>query len=299
MTTELDFFTRTFLPSQLQTMQLMNNYLTRKIDYLQPDITNAYDELPVWSAPFGLLLLDNFPIGEYTDYLDIGCGTGFPLLEIAQRLGNNCKSVGIDPWTEAVKRTQTKIDTLQLDNISILEGDASDIPFPANHCDLITSNLGINNFEHPDNVLSECHRVLKTNGSLCLTTNLTGTFAEFYDLYRETLIELGFEKYLPQFNEHIQHRGTEESVKILIENNGFKIKNSVRSIYKMRFLNGSAFLNNSFIILGFISSWINMFQENDKPVFFDRFEHNLNEYSKKLGELILSIPMYYIECQKK
>jgi len=277
----------------------MDSYLTKKLDYLQPDITNAYDELPVWSAPFGLVLLDNFPIGEYTNYLDIGCGTGFPLLEIAQRLGNNCKSVGIDPWSEAVKRVQTKIDTLRLENISILEGDASDIPFPSNHFDLITSNLGINNFEHPDLVLSECHRVLKTKCSLCLTTNLTGTFAEFYDLYLETLIELGFEKYMPQFNEHVQHRGTEESVKILIENNGFNIKNTIKSIYKMRFLNGTAFLNNSFIIRGFINPWITMFQEKDRAVFFDRFEHNLNEYSKKLGELTLSIPMYYIECQKK
>ena len=278
---------------------MTNNYLTKKIDYLQSDITNAYDDLPVWSAPFGLLLLDNFPIGEYTDYLDIGCGTGFPLLEIAQRLGNNCQSVGIDPWTEGVKRTQTKINTFQLENITIIEGDASDISFPANHFDLITSNLGINNFAHPDKVLSECYRVLKTNGSLCLTTNLTGTFTEFYDLYYETLLELGFVKYLPQFNEHVLHRGTEESVKKLIDSNGFKIKNTVSSIYKMRFLNGSAFLNHSNIILGFIKSWINMFEETDKKVFFDRFEGKLNEYSKKLGELKLTIPMYYIECQKK
>ena len=278
---------------------MTNNYLTKKIDYLQSDITNAYDDLPVWSAPFGLLLLDNFPIGEYTDYLDIGCGTGFPLLEIAQRLGNNCQSVGIDPWTEGVKRTQTKSNTFQLENITIIEGDASDISFPANHFDLITSNLGINNFAHPDKVLSECYRVLKTNGSLCLTTNLTGTFTEFYDLYYETLLELCFVKYLPQFNEHVLHRGTEESVKKLIDSNGFKIKNTVSSIYKMRFLNGSAFLNHSNIILGFIKSWINMFEETDKKVFFDRFEGKLNEYSKKLGELKLTIPMYYIECQKK
>jgi len=277
---------------------MTNNYLTKKIDYLQSDITNAYDDLPVWSAPFGLLLLDNFPIGEYTDYLDIGCGTGFPLLEIAQRLGNTCHSVGIDPWTEGVKRTQTKINTFQLENITIIEGDASDISFPANHFDLITSNLGINNFAHPDKVLSECYRVLKTNGSLCLTTNLTGTFTEFYDLYYETLLELCFVKYLPQFNEHVLHRGTEESVKKLIDSNGFKIKNTVSSIYKMRFLNGSAFLNHSNIILGFIKSWINMFEETDKKVFFDRFEGKLNEYSKKLGELKLTIPMYYIECQK-
>jgi len=277
----------------------MNNYLNKKIDYLQPEITNTYDELPLWSSPFGLLLLDNFPIGEYSDYLDIGCGTGFPLLDIAQRLGCNCHSVGIDPWTEAVKRTQTKIDTLQLENISVVEGDASAILFPNDHFDLITSNLGINNFENPDKVLTECHRVLKTNASFCLTTNLTGTFSEFYEVYNETIIELGFEKYIPQLNEHVKHRGTEESVRELLDRNGFNIKKEVKSIYTMRFLNGTTFLNNSFTILGFINSWRNMFEETDKQTFFESFEKNLNIVSKRKGELKLTIPMMYVECVKK
>jgi len=277
----------------------MENYLTRKIDYLQPDITNTCDELPLWSSPFGLLLLDNFPIGEYSNYLDIGCATGFPLLEIAQRLGSKCNSVGIDPWTEAVKRTKTKIDTLQLENISIIESDASNISFPNDHFDLITSNLGINNFENPNKVLAECHRVLKTNASLCLTTNLTGTFSEFYEVYNETISELCFEKCLPQFNEHVNHRGTEESVRELLDSNGFKIKTEVKSIYKMRFLNGTTFLNHSFVILGFINSWRNMFEETEKQTFFETFERNLNRLSKSKGELKLTIPMLYLECTKK
>src|ERR1035437_177098 len=277
----------------------MKNYLNKKIDYLQPDITNTCDELPLWSSPFGLLLLDNFPMGDYSNYLDIGCGTGFPLLEIAQRLGNNCNSVGIDPWTEAVKRTKTKIDTLQLENISIVESDASNISFPNDHFDLITSNLGINNFEEPNKVLDECHRVLKTNASLCLTTNLTGTFSEFYDVYKDTLHELGLEKYLPAFMEHVNHRGTEESVRELLVVNGFLIKNEVQSTYTMRFLNGTTFLNHTFIILGFINSWRNMFDETDKQTFFDALERNLNAYSKSKGELKLTIPLLYLECIKK
>jgi len=277
----------------------MTTYLNKKIDYLQSDITNICDELPLWSSAFGLLLLDNFPIGEYSNYLDIGCATGFPLIEIAQRLGNKCISVGLDPWTEAVKRTATKINTLQLENISVIEGDASIVPFPNQLFDLITSNLGINNFEHPDKVVSECHRVLKQNGSLCLTTNLTGTFTEFCEVYRETLHELGFEKYLIPFEEHVNHRGTEASVKELLDTHDFKIKTSIRSTYNMRFLNGSAFLNHSFIIMAFLGSWKNMFDEKDKQIFFDTFEKNLNALSRSKGELKLTIPMLYLECVKK
>jgi len=277
----------------------MDNYLNRKLDYLLPDITNAYDELPLWSSAFGLLLLDNFPIGEYSNYLDIGCATGFPLIDIAQRLGNKCSSVGIDPWTEAVKRAKTKIDTLQLDNITIIEGDASTIDYPDDYFDLITSNLGINNFEKPLTVLKECNRVLKTNSSFSLTTNLTGTFNEFYKIFTDTIKELGLEKYLPKLNEHINHRGTEESTIELLEKSGFIIKNKIKSKYKMRFLNGTTFLNNSFTIIGFIDSWRNLFPETEKRNFFNRLELRLNEYSKKQGELKLTIPMLYIECKKR
>jgi arsenite methyltransferase len=277
----------------------MSNYLNKKIYYLQPDITNTCDELPLWSSAFGLLLLDNFPIGEYSNYLDIGCATGFPLIEMAQRLGNKCTSVGMDPWMEAVKRTATKINTLQLENISVLEGDASIIPFPNRHFDLITSNLGINNFECPAKVVSECHRVLNQNGSLCLTTNLTGTFTEFYEVYRETLYELGFEKYLTPFEEHVKHRGTEASVTELLNTHDFQIKNIVRSTYNMRFLNGSAFLSHSFIIMAFLGSWKNMFDERDKQTFFETFEKNLNALSKSKGEFKLTVPMLYLECVKK
>lgn len=276
----------------------MNTYLHRKLDYLQPEITNVYDELPVWSSAFGLMLLENFPIGKYSNYLDIGCATGFPLLMIAQRLGSNCKSIGIDPWKEAVKRTQTKIDTLQLEHVKIIEGDASNLNFPNEHFDLITSNLGINNFEKPLDVLIECKRVIKTNSSLCLTTNLTGTFSEFYEIFIKTIHELGYEKYMPKLNEHINHRGTEQSIVDLIEKSGFIVEKSIKSEYKMRFFNGTAFLNDSFTIVGFIDSWRNLFNEKDKQTFFDTFEQNLNEYSKINGELKLTIPMLYLECKK-
>jgi len=276
----------------------MENYLTRKLDWQLENVTNQYDELPLWSSPFGLLLLDNFPIDEYENYLDIGFGTGFPLIDISQRLGSKCKAYGIDQWKAAFKRTESKISTIKSENITLIEGDASGISFPDNFFDLITSNLGINNFENPLEVLSECSRVLKPTGSLCFTTNTSGTFSEFYKIYGDTINELQFEKYLSKLDDHINHRGTEDSIRKLCEKSGLIITRTIKSNYTMRFLNGSAFLNHSFTIVGFVDSWRNMFDPKDKLIFFDRFEKNLNDYSKLQGELKLTIPMLYVECKK-
>lgn len=278
----------------------MKNYLSKKLNYLDRDITNVCDELGLWASPFGIMLLDNFPIKNYQNYLDIGCGTGFPLIEIASRIGSECKAaVGIDPWAEAVKRAQGKIEVLQLDNISVIEGNAEDINFPDDYFDLITSNLGINNFEAPSKVMNESYRTLKQGGTFCATTNLTGTFDEFYNLFRETLFELKLEKYLLGLDNHINHRGTEKSSVELFENSRFKIIRTIKSEYQMRFYNGSAFLNHPFIIIGFIDAWRNMFEDIDKQIFFDVFERRLNEYANQQGELKLTIPMLYIEARKE
>ncbi len=276
----------------------MKKYLTKTLDWKEEKIAQLYDELPLWSSPFGLLLLDNFPIGEYENYLDIGFGTGFPLIDISQRLGENCEATGIDIWGAAIKRAKNKIETIGLKNINIIEADASSIPFSENHFDLITSNLGTNNFDNPEKVLAECYRVLKNNSSLCTTSNLAGTFNEFYDIFEETLKELGFTQYCKKLEEHIAHRGTISSKKDLIYESGFKIVKQLESNYTMRFLNGTTFLNHSFTIVGFIESWRNMFEEYEKEIFFKRFESNLNDYSKSKGELKLTIPTVYFECKK-
>ena len=277
----------------------MKGYLSKQLDWHSKDVTNQYDELPYWSAPFGTLLLDNFPLGHYSQYLDIGCGTGFPLIDITQRLGNECQSYGIDPWHEAICRAKAKIQAIGIDNIELLEQDASALPFQNNAFDLITSNLGINNFEDPQNVLKECYRVLKPGSSFCTTSNLNGTFREFYDIFESSLKELGFfEKYIDRLEQHIHHRGTVQSLGKLLEKAGFRIANQIESSFILRYLNGTAFLNHSVITVGFIDPWRNLLCDEDKEPFFDHFERKLNDYSVKIGELKVTIPMVYFECKK-
>ncbi len=277
---------------------MSKNYLTKVLDWQEKDIVQAYDELPLWSAPFGLLLLEHFPIGEYEHYLDIGFGTGFPLIDIAQKLGENCQATGIDIWEEAIKRSQSKIDSLGIKNIKLINTSASNIPFQDNYFDLITSNLGVNNFDDPVSALSECYRVLKTNGSLCITSNLTGTFKEFYKVYKTTLKELELTEYLPQIDQHIMSRGTLDSKRELILNCGLTISKQIESTHHIRFLNGTAFLNHAFTNIAFIDSWRNMFSKKHQNLFFDKLEYNLNQFAKINGELKLSIPMVYFECIK-
>jgi SAM-dependent methyltransferase len=64
----------------------MTDYLDHRFDD-SAAFAAHYDELPLWSAPFGQLLLEHVPFRRGMRVVDLACGTGFPLFELAQRLG--------------------------------------------------------------------------------------------------------------------------------------------------------------------------------------------------------------------
>jgi 16S rRNA G527 N7-methylase RsmG len=56
-------------------------------------------KLPSWSASFGLLLLKNLELKRNQIIVDIGSGAGFPLMELAGRIGDTCYNFTcVDTW---------------------------------------------------------------------------------------------------------------------------------------------------------------------------------------------------------
>ena len=84
------------------------------------EFIDTFDELPLWSASFGLLLLKHLELRPNLIVVDIGSGAGFPLMELAERLGKSCKLYGIDPWANANCRARKKIKNYGLTNVEII-----------------------------------------------------------------------------------------------------------------------------------------------------------------------------------
>jgi len=275
----------------------MTEYLSYKFDDT-PDFVETFDEVPLWSASFGFLLLKHLELKPNLTVIDIGSGAGFPLMELAERLGKSCKLYGLDPWKNACERARRKIKNYGLSNVEIIESSAEEIPFDDNSIDLIVSNLGINNFDQPQVVFKECHRVLKPNGKLALTTNLNGHWKEFYDIFETTLEQLGQDKIIDKLTVHQEHRGTIGSIAKLFTDNGLKIRHHFEESFQMNFLDGSAFLNHHFVKLGWLSSWRDLLPQDDLEEIFLSLEQNLNAYSNESGGLSLTVPMAFIEGEK-
>lgn len=275
--------------------------MTEYLSYTFKDsetFVNTFDEAPLWSASFGLLLLKYLDLKPNITVIDIGSGAGFPLLELAGRLGNSCKLYGIDPWTNACNRAKQKIKDYGLSNVEIIESSAEHIPFDKGSIDLIVSNLGINNFENPAIVFKECNRVLKPNGKLALTTNLYGHWKEFYKIFYSALEQTGKAELIPVLKKDEEHRGTIESVSELFTENGFRITRHFEETLEMKFVDGSAFLNHHFIKLGWLATWLNIFPKEDLPQIFAALETNLNAYAAANNGLLLTVPMAFVEGEK-
>lgn len=278
----------------------MANYLDDNFDLKDPSLVSILDELPLWSAPFGLKLLDCVMFKPKMSVLDIGSGTGFPLIELANRLGASCHVYGIDPWQQAIDRIRLKITIQKLTNVTIIRGKAEQLPFENNFFHLIVSTNGINNVENPKAVLSECYRVSRHKAQMVITVNLPGTMMEFYQVFEKILKEQGKLNELNKLSAHIyEKRKPLDTTLNMIRNAGFEVFKVYEDSFTMRYLDGIAMFNHFFIKLAFLESWKKILSPEDRKPIFKILEQKLNRISETNGDLNLTIPYVCIDCYKR
>jgi ubiquinone/menaquinone biosynthesis C-methylase UbiE len=271
------------------------SFLDLQIDFNEPATVAAYDEVALWSAMFGLLLLDEVPLRDVRRALDVGCGTGFPLIELAERLGPAATVDGIDPWSAALGRVAEKVRVRGVRNVTVHDASAASMPFEDGAFDMVVSNLGVNNFDDRAAAIRECRRVTRAGGTIALTTNLQGHMQELYDLFAEVLRERGDSAALERLREHVNHRATIAGVRALLADGGFTVTRVVTREAKMRFADGTALLNHYFVKLGFLGGWKAVAGAAAAEVFPLLLERS-NAHAQRHGELAVTIPMAYIEA---
>lgn len=126
--------------------------------------------------------------------LDMGCGRGAVLIEIAHRVPQG-KAVGIDLWrsqdqsgnSEATTRENARLEDVE-SHIELHTGDMSWMPFEANIFDVVISSLAIHNITDKQTrvrAIDEAVRVLKPHGTLAITD------IKFVKEYAQRLKDMG------------------------------------------------------------------------------------------------------------
>jgi len=277
----------------------MSTYLKTNFDLNNKDLVSVIDELPLWSAPFGLKLLEKINYQKNITALDIGSGLGFPLLEVAMRLGQTSKLYGIDPWETAVERIKAKIKICGISNVQMITGVAENISLPDTSVNLIFSNNGLNNVTDINSVLTECRRISKPGAQLIFTYNTDRTMNEFYSVFEEILLRNNLKNEISLMKEHIyQKRKPVEEYVGLLNDHGYIINEISHAHFEHRYVDGTAMLNHFLIRLAFINSWKEIIPQEKQNKLFTELEEGLNDFASQHGGLKMTIPFALIDCIK-
>jgi ubiquinone/menaquinone biosynthesis C-methylase UbiE len=258
-----------------------------------------YDELPLWSAPFGLILLDTIRMKPGMNILDIGSGSGFPMFEIAGRMGSSCSVYGLDPSEDSMKMIRAKMKVNPIPNISIIKGFAEEMPFPDGFFHLIVSNNGINNVTDQQKVFSECNRVSDPDAQMVFTVNLPDTMVEFYEIFETTLSEMRLTVEIEKMHRHIyDKRKPVDELKELIQSGGFSLHSLVMDDFKIRTMDGTAFFDHPLIRKAFMGPWKSILPEHMIQKVFTRLKERLNTKAEEHSGLSFSVPFACFDCRK-
>lgn len=149
-----------------------------------PRLAAIYDQelAPLWTRPFGRLLLSHVaPLGKAT-VLDVMCHTGDPGLELLRRLPE-ARLFAVDPSSAMLDVARQKAGALVSRRAFFrTEPVEPRLPFDEAFSDLVISNLGLHDATHPGRLLGDMARVAKPGAQIVATLPLRGTFAEFYAL---------------------------------------------------------------------------------------------------------------------
>ena len=231
--------------------------------------------------------------------MDIGSGAGFPIIELAQRLGNTCHLWGIDPWEGARKRIEQKMQQYGIDNVTLITGVAESLDFEDNFFDLLVSNNGINNVDDLEKVLEECSRVCKPGGQFVFTFNQPDSFYQIYGVIEKCMLEMGEDDVIEKIAQHIFERRKAIVVyDSLLRRNGFRINGIDEGELIWSFVDGTTLLNHYSIRMAFRKAWGELVEETKEETFFDLLEEELNMLAEEKNGLRIKVPFATIDCQR-
>ena len=251
---------------------------------------NAYDDFPLWSATPGLLLLENIKLIKNSKILDVGCGTGFPAIEIAQRVGNTTEVYGLDIWERGLEKAKDKSNNKKVENVKFIKGLSQKIPFKDNFFDEIVSNNGFNGENANILTFKESYRVLKNNGVFCFTTILPNSMKSFYKILFYSMKNNNVKNAKVIINSHIkQKRLNIYSYKELLKRSDYKRIKIVRKSFNINFAHSDAFWKYFFFRMNFVESWINIIPKNMQEKILEEVNKYIDKEVLKKGSFSIKI----------
>ncbi|HTW53919.1 MAG TPA: class I SAM-dependent methyltransferase [Stellaceae bacterium] len=127
----------------------------------------AYELIDLQLSPLGLKAIEALSPRAGDVVLDIGCGTGQTLLQLAERVGTGGQVIGVDVAPPLLEIAQRRAE--QLSQVRLLHADAQTLNLPAGSADAVFSRFGVMSFGDPIAAFANFRRILRPSGALAFT----------------------------------------------------------------------------------------------------------------------------------
>ncbi|WP_347549844.1 demethylmenaquinone methyltransferase [Pseudalkalibacillus hwajinpoensis] len=127
--------------------------------------------------------------------LDVCCGTADWTIAMAEAVGENGQAIGLDFSENMLEVGSAKVKESKQDNITLMHGNAMNLPFEDNSFDYVTIGFGLRNVPDYNQVIKEMYRVVKAGGQVvCLETSqptIPGFRQVYYGYFKYVMPVLG------------------------------------------------------------------------------------------------------------
>jgi ubiquinone/menaquinone biosynthesis C-methylase UbiE len=229
-----------------------------KRTFKEDKLAKLYDAeiLPIWSRRFGKMLLRELVLPPKAMVLDVGCGTGYPSLEILRRMDDQGRIIAIDSSSPLLDEARTKAGKLSGRRIFFRSENAlPKLPFADDVYDLVVSNAGLAELDDPELAVRDFARVTKEGGRVVVSLPLAGTFGEFFDIFREVLIKQDRPEAIDRLDAHLVRYPPLEQAEAWFEDAGLSEVKSEHEVFTLLFKSSREFFFAPIIEYGPLTGW--------------------------------------------
>ena len=155
---------------------------------------------------------------DHVEVLDVGCGDGYHLFVFnsSNEVRKRVTFQGIDISEQKIEFARRVAAALGMENVCFKIGDAENPEYPDESFDVVLCSDVVEHLENPEKCFAEIRRVLKSGGSIVLTTpNASNTIIRFASVLRKAgLLRNPKDPETVRDGDHISLKGLKEWVQI-------------------------------------------------------------------------------------